>query len=83
MSQYSIRNKHEPVCPLAHALINKVSVVVGNCDLLLEQLPEDSSLLSRLKMVRDTANSIAADLVEFQQDLAGRCIEEKQTASKA
>ena len=53
-------------CPLAHELINKLSVVIGNCDLLFERTPEDWPLLRHLNIIRNTAKSMAADLADFQ-----------------
>ena len=76
MSQESCTNKPQPECPLAHTLINKLSTVIGNCDLLLEKAEEDSPELSRMKLIRDTAKSMAADLIEFQCDLATRRLKE-------
>lgn len=70
--QGSKNTQHQPECPLAHDLINKLSVVVGNCELLLENTPADSPLMSRMKLVRDTARSMAADLAEFQCELIRR-----------
>jgi len=36
----------QPECPLAHNLINKLSTVIGYCDLMLDKAPPDSPLLS-------------------------------------
>ncbi len=75
MSLQSGPNKPQPECPLAHKLINKLSVVVGSCDLLVESAPEDSPLLSRIILIRNTAQSMAADLAEFECDLVRRRLE--------
>ena len=53
-------------CPLAHELINKLSVVIGNCDLLFEQTPEDWPLLKQISIIRNTAKAMATDLADFQ-----------------
>ena len=53
-------------CPLTHELINKLSVVIGNCDLLFERAPEDWPLLKHLSIIRNTAKAMAADLADFQ-----------------
>lgn len=81
MSEPNRANKPHLECPLAHTLVNKLSVVVGNCDLLLEKMPEDSALLPRMKVIRDTARSMAADLTEFQLDLEKKCLEKMRRAS--
>jgi hypothetical protein len=62
-------SKHEPECPLVHQLINKLSVIVGNCDLLVEKTPQDSPLLPRMLLVQSIAKSMAADLAQFECDL--------------
>ena len=31
-----------PVCPLAHSLLDKLTVIVGHCELLAERSSEDS-----------------------------------------
>jgi hypothetical protein len=81
MSQQKSANKSQIDCPLAHTLVNKLSVVVGNCDLLLEKTPQDSPLASRMKLIRDTAQSMAADLLEFQFDLEKKCLEKVRQVS--
>lgn len=81
MSQQSSANKHQPECPLVHALINKLSAVIGNCDLILENTPEDSQQLARIKLIRDTVKSIVAELVKFQCDLVRRHVEKTRRAS--
>lgn len=83
VSQKSSTNQHQPECPLAHKLINKLSAVIGNCDLIMEKTPEDSPMLQRMLLIRDTAKSMAADLAEFQSELARRTAEERQRASVA
>jgi hypothetical protein len=83
VSQLSSTNKHQPECPLAHKLINKLSTVIGNCDLIVEKTPGDSPILQRMLLIRDTAKSMAADLAEFQCELARRRAEERQRASVA
>ena len=72
MSQQSSANNQRIECPLAHSLINKLSIIIGNCDLLMEDTPEDSPILSRMKLIRDTATLMSADLAQFQCDLAQR-----------
>jgi len=61
--------KYELDCPLAHNLINKLSVIVGTCDLLVEKAPADSPALPQMLLIRGVARSMAADLGQFQCDL--------------
>jgi hypothetical protein len=81
VSQQSSANTNQPECPLVHALINKLSAVIGNCDLMLENTPEDSPQLARIKLIRDTAKSIVAELAEYQCDLIRRRVEKTRKAS--
>lgn len=81
MSHQESPNKHQLECPLAHTLVNKLSVVVGNCDLLIEKTPLDSPLIPRMKLIRETAQSMAADLLEFQFDLERKCLEKMRRDS--
>jgi hypothetical protein len=61
---------YQPDCPLAHDLINKLAVIVGNCDLLVERMPENSPLWDRMLLVRDLAKSVGEELGHLQCDLA-------------
>lgn len=45
---------HESVCLLAHDLVNKVSIILGYCDLLIEE-PAGPKTAARLRMIHDTA----------------------------
>lgn len=63
------KKPYETECPLAHHLINKLSVIVGNCDLLVERIPETSPLWERMLLVRDLAKSVAGELGQIECDL--------------
>lgn len=65
----SSRKVYQPECPLAHNLINKLSVIVGNCDLLVERIPESSPLWERMLLVRDLAKEVAGELGQIECDL--------------
>jgi nitrogen-specific signal transduction histidine kinase len=69
-------------CPLAHDLINKLSVIVGNCDLLVERIPETSPLWNRMLLVRDLAKLVGEELGQLQCDLARSRIMDEQKISK-
>ena len=63
---------HEPECPIAINLLNKLSAVIGHCDLLVDETPEDSPILQKMLVIRRIAKSMAEDLTEFQCDLVKR-----------
>jgi hypothetical protein len=44
-----------PVCPLAHSLLDKLTVIVGHCELLAERSSEDSACSRHLPLIRQTA----------------------------
>jgi hypothetical protein len=58
----------QPLCCLAHDLINKMSVIVGFCDLLNEKAQDDESA-KRLALIHDIAESAAKELVRHQCQL--------------
>jgi hypothetical protein len=58
--------KYQPSCILAHGLINKLSTIVGNCDLLKQEAPENSECLERLSLIRETARAMAEELRAHQ-----------------
>jgi hypothetical protein len=67
-------------CPLAHDLINKLAIIVGNCDLLVERIPETSPLWGRMLLVRDLAKAVGEELGQLQCDLArARTVYEHKT----
>lgn len=61
--------KYQPECPIAHDLVNKLSVIVGYCDLMVKTTPEDSPLLKQIQVVQGIAKSMVADLIKFQCEL--------------
>jgi nitrogen-specific signal transduction histidine kinase len=64
--------KHQarkPSGTLAHELINRLSVIVGNCDLLKDALPRNSESANRLCLIKDVAKSMAEDLQTHETDL--------------
>jgi hypothetical protein len=64
------QENYHPECAVAHDLINRLSAIIGNCDLLAESTPPDSPSLERVLLIRHLANLIAKDLGQFQCDLA-------------
>ncbi len=55
-----------PACLLAHHLVDKLSVIVGYCDLLTEQTELDRENAMRLRLVRDMAKAMAEKLATNQ-----------------
>jgi len=64
--QNSNGKQYQPSCLLAHSLINKLSVIVGRCDLLKEKTPEESECYQRLMAIRDLAKSMAEEITQHQ-----------------
>jgi hypothetical protein len=61
--------KYQPSCNLAHGLVNKLSVIIGYCDLLKDEAPEDSECQKRLDAVRAITKDMAAELLRHQCDI--------------
>jgi hypothetical protein len=57
---------------LAHDVVNKLSAIVGLCDLLIEKMEHGSEAASQLTTILDLASTAAADLKAFQRHLAAR-----------
>ena len=53
----------------AHELINQLSLIVGHCELLKEDLPQNPKYLHRLSLIQDVARSMCKDLKNHQQEL--------------
>ena len=62
--------RHQPVCMVAHDLVNKLSAIVGHCDLLIEIMGRDVEYAGRLTLIRDIAKAAAEELTEHQRKLA-------------
>jgi hypothetical protein len=60
---------YRPSCMLAHHLINRLSMIVGFCDLLAEEAPESSACLRRLRQMREIATSAAEELSRHECEL--------------
>jgi hypothetical protein len=57
---------------VTHDLINKLSAIVGNCDLLLDTAEEGTEQARRLNLILDMANATAAELKRLHHQLMGR-----------
>lgn len=60
----------QPVRGVIHDLVNKLSTIVGNCDLLNEMTEQGTEYAKRLAIIRHAAVSAAKDLTEHQGQLA-------------
>ena len=65
----SNRESYQPTCLFAHHLINKLSTIVGACDLASEQMEPDTEYAKHLALIRDTAKEIARELIVHQRQL--------------
>jgi len=55
-------SKYQPGCNLAHDLVNKLSVIVGSCDLIKDAAELDPQHLQKLLLIRDIAVRMANEL---------------------
>jgi len=62
---------HEPASIVAHNLVNKLSAIVGFCDLLYEKIEKDADPESakQIGLIHDLAKSAAQELIEHQSEL--------------
>ncbi len=56
----------QPACLLTHNLINRLSIIIGYCDLMGENEEQGSEAAKRLNLIRDAAQQMAKELVEYQ-----------------
>ena len=65
----SNRECYQPACLFAHHLINKLSTIVGSCDLASPQMEPSDEPAKHLALIRDTAKEIATGLIVHQGQL--------------
>lgn len=70
--------KYEPTCILAHHLINKLTVIIGGCDLLREMDPRSRECAQRILLIRETAQAMADELREHQNHLDAMVLDEPE-----
>jgi hypothetical protein len=58
-----------PVCPLTHSLLDRLTVIVGHCELLGAADSVDSHSSKHLRMIQEAAQSMAAELKNYQCEL--------------
>lgn len=57
---------YEPACLLAHRLVDKLSVIIGHCDLVSEEAEPGSECAKRLNLIHDVAAEMAKELSAHQ-----------------
>ncbi len=63
--------KHQPACLLAHDLVNRLSAIIGCCDLLIEKAePQGDGCMKQLVAIKDLAESAVKTLAEHQCELS-------------
>jgi len=62
----SKRERHQPVCMVAHNLVNKLAAIVGHSDLLIQRTERGTEYARRLTLIRNIAESAAKELGEHQ-----------------
>ena len=58
-------SEHGPTCLLFHSIINRLSVILGNYELLHEEIlsePRDSHYLARLEAIQMAAKKLLEDM---------------------
>jgi hypothetical protein len=64
----SERERHEPVCLVAHNMLNTLSAIMGRCDLLIEKI-HGTEYVQELATIRGIADRAVQGLVEHQQQV--------------
>lgn len=59
--------RHQPACLAAHNLVNKLSIIIGNCDLLIEKTEAGTEYARRLAVIREVADAPVKELAEHQR----------------
>ena len=67
------RDKNSPLCMLEHEMLSKLSVIIGSCDLALEQMKADNTpepqVERRVTVVREMAWELVAQVREHGCEL--------------
>jgi hypothetical protein len=59
-----------PVCLTTHSIVNKLSVIIGNCQLLGERAT-DPECAARLQMIHQIAQAIAVEISSNECQVVG------------
>ena len=57
---------YQPVCMLAHDMLNKLSVIVGLCELVSAEAEPGTECAARLATIQDTAKSLAQEVIKSE-----------------
>jgi hypothetical protein len=60
-----------PPCMMLHEVVNKLSIIIGNCDLVIEKSPADSECIKRLQVIGGTARAVVRIMQGHQCELTG------------
>ena len=61
--------RHAPACTVSHYVLNKLSIIIGNCDLLIEKTEQGTEYAKRLGVIREVALTTVNELTEHQRQL--------------
>lgn len=65
-----MKRRDETQPSFAHMLINKLSAVVGQCQLLEEDLPKDAEkCINRVRLIQSVANSMLEEIKAKQRSV--------------
>lgn len=53
---------YEPACLLAHRLVDRLSVIIGHCELGSEEVEPESECAKRLDLIQNVAAEMAKEL---------------------
>ena len=76
-------SRYQPPSLVAHNLIDNLSVLIGQCDLLMEKTPQDSPTMKHVLTIQMIAKSVVDELKELQSDLARFQIPNREKARGA
>jgi hypothetical protein len=60
----SVRNSALPSYAFTHEFLNRLGIIIGYCDLLNENVEQDSESARYISQIRDAANSMTARLTK-------------------
>ena len=68
-------NRHQPTCLLSHHFINKITVIIGSCQILQEKAEHsdrfDSECTRRLSVIEEVAKGMVDELNDHECRLDG------------
>jgi hypothetical protein len=67
----SISNaRKELSCMLVHDLLNRISIIMGNCDLASQNTPANSENAKHISIIRENARMMALELSNHMDELS-------------